>query len=284
MKDLSHPYFRERMVLTSKHQKLPLIAPIFEEQLQVNMIEIPLDTDLLGTFTGEKERALSQMDTAISKARMGIDATGVPIGIASEGAIGSDSEIPLLNSDLELLVLVDAQRDFVIAEHYRSFDIFASTIKVRSGDDLTGFLLKADFPRHALIAKSSSGNDLFTVKGITNFQDLQKAIEELSIHDSNGLVTVESDLRAHHSPSRQANIKKAAEILAYRVKSQCPNCATPGWGRVSYQRGLFCSDCNLEIPEAIHREILGCVICDYQSPGRVIAQVLDPARCPECNP
>lgn len=284
MKELNHPYLHERMVLTSKHEKLALIAPPFQQGFDAAVFEIPLDTDSLGTFTGECERSLSQLETAIKKAQMGIEVSGIPIGLASEGAIGIDSEIPFMNSDLELLVLVDATRKLVIAEYYRSFEIVASTTRVQPGDDLTEFLQRANFPSHALIVKSHNGAEVQCVKGLTDLDELQLAIEQLSERSSDGLVTIESDLRAHFSPTRRENIKIVAERLAARVLAQCPQCATPGWGRVGYQRGLSCSECNVENTDAIHREILGCTLCPHQEPGAIIAQALDPARCFECNP
>lgn len=272
------------MVLTSKHQKLALIAPPLQERFDITLFEVPLDTDLLGTFTGEKERELSQLETAISKARMGIQASGLSFGIGSEGAIGLDSEMPFLNSDLEVLVLVDNQRNIVISEHLRSFEIIAATRTVRPGEDLTDFLQRADFPHHGLIAKTQSEKQLDCVKGITDYAELIQAIESLSQSAADGVVTIESDLRAHYSPSRRENIKKVAELLAIRIEGQCPQCATPGWGKVGYERGLSCSECQLEKAEAIHREILGCVACDFQSLGKIIAETVDPAQCAQCNP
>ena len=281
---LQHPYRERKIILTSKHQKLELVATPFEQALSTKMIELDLDTDQFGTFSGEQERTLSQFETAVAKARLGIAHSGIPLGIASEGAIGADSQIPLLNSDLELLVFIDSESDLVISESYRSFEIRAISQTVLVGQDLNDLLLSADFPRHALIVRAQLEGRWKSIKGITELNALNDAIESLLRDSDNRKVVVESDLRAHFSPSRRKNIARAAELLALRVSALCPACAAPGWGKTDYERGLTCSLCTLENSGAIRSEILGCLRCDFKAPGRVIALTLDPAKCMACNP
>jgi hypothetical protein len=284
MSAANHPYLHREVVLTSKHQKLDLIAPPFRSLLNVAMRELPLDTDQFGTFSGEKERTLSQYESAVAKARLGIESSGIALAIASEGAIGSDPQIPLLNSDLELLVFVDSQAELVIAQSYRSFEIVAVTKECSAGDDLSEFLNSADFPNHGLIVRAICDGVVRAVKGITDINTLKDAISSLISASDAGSVIVESDLRAHYSPSRRANIAKAAQLLAERVHAQCPGCHTPGWGVVSYERGLACSECGVEDGNAVRAEILGCITCDFTQAGKTLATSIDPARCMECNP
>jgi len=47
-----------------------------------------LDTDGLGTFTGEVERPAPPRETALLKARLAIETTGLPRALASEGSFG----------------------------------------------------------------------------------------------------------------------------------------------------------------------------------------------------
>jgi hypothetical protein len=281
---LQHPYLGRGVVLTSKHQKLHLIAPPFENELSIEMVELDLDTDQFGTFSGEKPRTLSQLETAVAKARLGMTHAGVSLGIASEGAIGADFLIPFLNSDIEILVFIDSELDLIISESYRSFDITAVSRTIMHGANLDELLLSADFPRHGLIVRTETNGKSKSIKGINEINSLYEAIDSLMRESNNGQVTVESDLRAHFSPSRRQNISRAAELLAARVASLCPSCNTPGWGRTSFTRGLSCSSCGLENIEAIRSEILGCNRCDFTAPGNLIAASLDPARCIECNP
>ena len=279
-----HPYKNQKIALTTKHEKLHLIAPAFSEQIGCELIEVNLDTDELGTFTGEIERSAPPRDTAIAKARLGMRAAGLQIGIASEGSIGADPLIPFLQSDIEHLVLVDDARGIVITESYRTFEITAATITAAPGDDLAQFLAEADFPHHALIVRPSGTPSSDAIKGITDQAHLRMAIDSCAPLAPDGRVVVESDLRAMHSPSRQKNITEAAKLLAARVAQLCPACDLPGWGHVGYERGLPCEACGRQQPNALRQEILGCVACDHTQPGTMLATALDPAHCGGCNP
>ena len=248
------------------------------------LFEVNLDTDQLGTFSGEIERIAPPLETAIQKARLGMKETGLLLGIASEGSVGPDSVVPFIHSNIERLVLVDDEKGIVITETHRSFDITVATITAAPDQDLTSFLEKADFPNHALIVRPNTQIKSNCIKGITNYEQLMGAIDISSQLSPNGFVVIESDLRAMHSPSRQRNIEEVAKLLAMRVNLLCPNCQIPGWGRVGYEKGLNCSECELENPDAIRQEKLGCVKCDHIELGKVISSTLNPAQCNFCNP
>ena len=280
----AHPYVHKRIALTTKHDKLRFIKPAFDEYVGCELFEVNLDTDQLGTFSGEIERIAPPLETAIQKARLGMKETGLLLGIASEGSVGPDPVVPFIHSNIEQLVLVDDENGIVISEIHRSFDITAATITAAPDQDLTSFLEKADFPNHALIVRPNTQIKSNCIKGITNYEQLMGAIDISSQLSPNGFVVIESDLRAMHSPSRQRNIEEVAKLLAMRVNLLCPNCQIPGWGRVGYEKGLNCSECELENPDAIRQEKLGCVKCDHVELGKVIASVLDPAQCNFCNP
>lgn len=280
----NHPYSRNRIVLTSKHEKLELIKPAFDQLVGCELYEINLDTDQLGTFSGEIERLAPPRETAIQKARLGMNATNSPIGIASEGSVGPDPLIPFIHSNIEHLVLVDDENEIVISEVYRSFEISVATVTVAPGIDINDFLKRADFPKHGLIVRPNNENKTNFIKGISDLGLLLDAIQISSKLSSDGLVVIESDLRAFHSPSRQKNIREVAKLLATRVAQLCPECQIPGWGRVGYVKGVNCSECGLENPNAVRQERLGCAKCDFIQIGKVLAVALDPAQCEFCNP
>lgn len=279
-----HPYSQKKIALTTKHDKLRLIKPAFDKYVGCELFEVNLDTDKLGTFSGEIERVAPPRETAIQKARLGMRETGLLLGIASEGSVGPDQVVPFIHSNIEHLVLVDDEKGIVISETHRSFEITAATITAAPGQDLTPFLEKADFPNHALIVRPNTQIKSNCIKGITDYEQLMDAIDISSRLSLNGFVVIESDLRAMHSPSRQRNIEEVAKLMSKRVRQLCPNCQMPGWGRVGYETGLNCSECELENPNAIRQERLGCVKCDHVEPGNLIASVLDPAQCNFCNP
>lgn len=279
-----HPYANREAVLTSKHQKLRLIDSSFRETVGLEIIEVALDTDQFGTFSGEIERTLAPLEAAVAKARMGINETGILIGIASEGSIGPDPLIPFLTSDIEHIVLVDEESGIQISEVYRSFDIVADRIRCVPNQDLTDFLQRADFPHHQLIVKTERSFSPLAVKGISDLDELYAAIGKCSRESETGSVVIESDLRANRSPSRAQNIFQAGQLLSKRLGQLCPHCRTPGWGRVDYERGALCGSCSGYVETAIRAEINGCVQCDFREVGRAILTLVEPAQCPWCNP
>lgn len=278
----SHPYFGQTAVLATKHSKGKVIAPPFLETLGMNVIEVAVDTDLLGTFSGEIERVGSPREVAIHKARLGMQASGRKFGIASEGSIGVDPYIPFINSDFEVIVFIDDILGIEVVENFRSAEINAHTITVEGLTDLSEFLKKADFPQHKLIVRSNDQPVSYCVKGIDKKSELEESIA-IGLKEFSHLI-IESDLRAHCSPSRQLNIEAAARKLAERLLALCPTCSTPGWGVIGFTKGLPCELCGEIAHEAPAAEILGCTKCTHQTAGKVLAEKLDPARCNLCNP
>lgn len=282
--DRNHPYFGRSAVLTTKHKKYPLIAPAFSNTLELKILEHAADTDQLGTFSGEIERKLPPRETAILKAKIGMKDLGLTLGLASEGSVGPDPLIPFIKSDIEYLVLIDSENDLEITEVYRSFEITAGQIVTTPEEDISEFLRKVDFPNHKLITTPNAGAISNVIKGIGNSRDLKNAIKLCANESDGGSVLIQSDLRAHCSPSRQNNIREVAALLANRVLALCPQCHMPGWGNVGHERGLECSLCGMNVAKAAKREIFGCYKCEYREHGVQIAESADPAQCDWCNP
>lgn len=278
----NHPYFGLSAVLATKHGKGKDIAPPFLNYLGMRVEEVNVDTDSLGTFSGEIERIGHPQDVVIAKARLGVQESGCPRAIASEGSIGADPFIPFINSDIEFIALVDEERGIQVVETFRSTDIIAQSIRLTESKNLEHFLEKADFPRHKLIVRSDDKQTSFCLKGIDDSDALHQALTD-GFHQFPSLI-VESDLRAHCSPTRQANIALAAKKLAMRLSYQCPECATPGWGVIGYNKGLPCLDCGEISLVALESEILGCSACSYRESGKTLAKSIDPSRCDLCNP
>ena len=279
-----HPYAGRTVVLTTKHQKLELIAPIFESEVGLHVVLHEADTDLLGTFVGDVERLHPARQTAIEKAKLGTAALGQGLGIASEGTIGPDPSLPFARSDIEYVGFVDVNLGIELVESYRSLDIVAGEIITESGEDISEFLNRVDFPNHKLIVVSNRGDRSKAVKGIGDLEELYGSIASLSAKSLDGKVIVQSDLRAHCSPSRQENIKQAALALARRLRALCPECKTPGWGLVGFDKGLDCSSCGEFVEHAARSEIFGCAKCAHKETKNPIALEADPSICNGCNP
>ncbi len=278
---MTHPYNSKTAVLTSKHQKLDLLRLSLESATGLSLIEQAMDTDQLGTFSGEIERLGSPLEVAIKKAQLGMIATGLPLGVASEGSIGPDPFVPFVISNIETLVFLDQELDIVISETFRSLDIVSATTQTFPGQDLTEYLAKVGFPEQRVIAKSTIGG---VEKGLGSISSLEQAIAKLALEANESKVSLEPDYRAMHCPTRRVNIAHVAKALAFRVASLCPECNAPGWGKKDFVRGLRCSDCGSDHPDAIAQELKTCVRCDFFQPGMVLAESLDPSKCFSCNP
>ena len=101
----SAPYAGRKAVLATMHGKQEAIVPILRDQLGLIVSSAPdIDTDAPGTFTGEIPRAGTSREAAIAKARLGMAATGLPIGLASEGSYGPHPQIPFVPGGVELMV------------------------------------------------------------------------------------------------------------------------------------------------------------------------------------
>ena len=280
-----HPYAGRIAVLSTKHAKLPLVGPPLERAVGLRVDAVAVDTDTLGTFTGDIPRLGTPLDTAIAKARLGMGATGQVLGIASEGSIGPDPATSFVIVDRELVVLVDDDAGIIVWETHSSWDIVTTTRTVRPDEDLEPFLTQADFPTHQLIVRPNSGHAQPIYKGISSLGDLTTAVTECASVATDGLARVETDLRAHACPSRRAVIASAAERLACRIAARCPACGAPGWGRVDVLLGVPCAWCGTDIARP-RAEIDGCPACEHRKNRPVIPPEAraDPGECPACNP
>ncbi len=272
-------------VLATKHDKLPLIGPPLAGAVGLRVDAVAVDTDSLGTFTGDIPRQAPPLDTAIAKARLGMSAAGQTLGLASEGSIGPDPAMPLVNADREIVVLVDDDNGIVVWESHSSWDIIVASTSVGADEDLAQFLGRADFPDHQLIVRPNSGVLRPIYKGISSIDALATAVGECAAVATDGLARVETDMRAHACPSRRAVIAAAAERLATRVAARCPSCGAPGWGRVDVVLGVPCSWCGTEVARP-RAEIDGCPACEYRKDRPLVSpeEGADPAECSYCNP
>ena len=271
-------------MLATKHEKLPLVAPPLEREIGMRVEAVAVDTDVLGTFTGDVPRPGPPLDTAVAKARLGLAATGATLGLASEGSVGPDPALPLVQSDHEIVVLVDDEAGLVIWERAESWDVVARSLSVEPGRDLDPFLAASGFPEHRLIVRPSAGPRTPVHKGIASLEELRAAVAACAAVATDGRARVENDLRAHACPSRRVVIAAAAARLATRVARRCPACGAPGWGQVELLLGIPCSACGTEVAQP-RAEVDGCVACDHRTTRPVprSAAEADPSECPFCN-
>lgn len=270
------------------HGKERAIVPPLQEWLGLAVV-VPgeINTDALGTFTRDIPRRGNMQETAVAKARIGMTATGLPIGIASEGSYGPHPRIPFLEAGIELLVFVDDERGIVVFEHLLDEAPVFSHLDADSADGLGDFLSKVRFPEHGLVVSPNapSSAQFPIIKDLRTRVELDEAIRLGAAASSDGRALIETDMRAHRNPRRMEAISRLAERLAQRLLALCPGCAMPGYGLVDVEKGLPCEACDGP-STLVWRQIFGCVACEHKEArprpdGLLFA---DAGSCPYCNP
>ena len=223
------PYLGFKASLLTQHGKESVIGP---ELLSTNSLEIihvtGYDTDKLGSFTRDIPRYGSQLDAARKKARMGMELSNLPIGIASEGAFSNDPYTGLLPWNYELVILIDDIRKIEITGFYGG-EAQSASKQVSDWDELNEFLSDAQFPSHQLVIRPDDEYHTQCRKGICDLISLKDAYDWAFALSKKGKVFVENDLRAHTNPTRMNNILKATQDLAKKMISLCPECDSPGF-------------------------------------------------------
>lgn len=282
------PYKESTILLTTKHAKALAVAKPFLNILGANVLEYVIDTDQLGTFSGEVERKGTALECAKQKCEWSLDLLKgkAEYVLASEGSFGPDPRCPFLSCDHEILYFIDQKRGF----HFHLAEISNQTNYnmqiLDSWDQLMEFAKNALFPSHALILRPNSSETRTPIfKGITSKEALKTAFDHAKACSKEGKVFVETDMRAHLNPSRMKVLSKLATKFATRLSSNCPKCQTPGWGPVRYEKGLKCRLCGMAT-ELVKAEILGCHQCKYEKIPSTVDRFkkADPSYCQYCNP
>ena len=280
----SKPYQGLKAALLTQHGKESVIGP---ELLSSNGLEIihvnGYDTDKLGSFTRDIPRYGSQLDAARKKARIGMELSKLPIGIASEGAFSNDPYTGLLPWNYELVILIDDTRNVEITGFYGG-EAQSASKQVSNRDELDEFLSDAQFPSHQLVIRPDDEYHAQCRKGICDLASLKDAYDWAKDLSKSGRVFVEKDLRAHTNPTRMANILKATQDLAKKLSSLCPQCESPGYSINGSKKGLPCSHCGSPTNLAVSN-IWSCGKCGHKHEEPIANQTAaDPSRCNYCNP
>lgn len=275
-------YRGDSVALLTQHGKERVIAPVLASALGIEVHHVKgFDTDLLGTFSRDIPRAGSQRDAARRKAEMGMRLSGLPIGLASEGAFGPDPFTGMFTWNTEIVIWLDPRHGLEIVGVSQQAARCAH-LQTSVWAELEAFANREDFPHHQLVLRPEGQDDPRIVKGIGDWATLRAQFDQAQA--VSGEVFIESDLRAHAHPGRMQNIERAALDLAARLRSLCPACNAPGYAAIETVRGLPCADC--ATPTSARRgEIWGCVACSHRhAVWRTDAAKAPPAQCPNCNP
>lgn len=300
--EADHPYKNTAVAIVSKHSKEKAIAKPLRVATGCDILAYSdFDTDELGTFTGEIERAGSPEETVRAKAEKGLDDARLRLGpdinvaIATEGSFGPHPQMPIIPGHHEIIYLVDRLRNFSLKEDYLAFETnycygYAETI-----EEVEKLASRCRFPSHGIViagaVKPERALDKpvliksLTFKGITEHKQLISLFDRCRKSSDATHVWLESDMRAHMNPTRMRNIRRTAIKLARRLASRCPECSAVGFGQTGKEAGLLCANCRRPTM-VVGWYINSCWNCEhsiriskYESDYRA-----DPTYCDYCNP
>jgi len=210
-----------KLAVATKHGKARAIAPAFAP-LGFDVFTPDIDTDTLGTFTGDVPRPAGPRETAILKARLGAEIAGVRFAVASEGSYRPKPEDwggPVRNA--EVLAFVDLETGLQLVEVATDVPSRFAMARVRpelEDPGLVEVLAAIGFPEHAALAAQFDGRVMHPVfKALRTWDALAHALRACADAGPDGLVHVESDMRAHLNPTRMGAIAGLARRLAGRV-------------------------------------------------------------------
>lgn len=277
-------YRGRKVALLTQHGKERVIAPVLDPALGCHVERVAgYNTDLLGTFTRDIPRAGMQIEAARKKARKGMDLSGFPLGLSSEGAFGPDPFTGTFPWNLEILIFIDDERSLEILGVAQGKANFYHLL-VSEWPAVETFARESGFPGHHLVVRPEGENDSRIQKGIATWPELECAFNWALEQSASGQVFIESDARAHANPVRMENIRLATEDLLKKIKSTCPACGTPGFWVVERLPGLPCRNCGGGT-QGLLAEILGCLKCNHRVTHEPSdRKYADPVHCDYCNP
>ena len=272
-----------KVMVATMHCKENVIAPILEKELGVIcQVTKHINTDILGTFSGEVERKDDPITTLRNKCHLAHQNTDYDLIIANEGSFGPHPNLFFIPADEEIMMLKDYKNDIEIIESHTSTETNFRGASIKTLQELEDFIDQVKFPEHGVIIRSSKKDFNNIVKGIIQYDALIKIFEEYV--EKYGVVYIETDMRALYNPSRMKVISELTEKLIEKIKSICPKCQFPGFARTHATRGLLCCQCHRPT-HSIISFTYKCQKCNYEKIEMYPFKPFeDPMYCNFCNP
>lgn len=266
------------------HAKERAVAPPFRRVLGAEIVIRPdIDTDTLGTFSGDVPRPDALVETCVLKAELAFREFDLDCAVASEGSYGPIDAVPLTSSGVEIMAFIDRRRGLRLVETLATHRTSWRLLRFRAGDPNVRIVATAmGFPRYGVFVVCSSDWSR-PIKDLATLDDVVSAMDQEASRSEDGLAVLFSDMRAHRNPLRMRVLRALSWKLAKRLERLCPRCGTPGFGSIGNRRGLPCEDCGTPT-HWVHFEIDGCSVCGHaetrpRKDGRRAAKRLSCASC-----
>ncbi len=273
-----------RLLIATKHKKEKVLAPLLEAALGVQCFtDDRLDTDLLGTFSGEVNRVDDPVTTVRKKCEAGMQLTNCDLAVASEGSFGPHPTLVFVPANDEIVLLIDKKNNIEVLGRALSTETNFGGRLVSTTEELRDFARRVQFPSHALIVREAEKTIAGMNKGITSWKELEACA--LTLIEKRGSVYIETDMRALYNPGRMKVIAKAGQQLIEKLHSLCPECGCPGFAVTEVTAGLPCGVCAAPSRSALYYTYR-CQRCGFEKkeefPGGKRTE--DPMYCDICNP
>jgi len=270
--------------LGTMHSKETIIAPLMMDAFGMEVV-VPegFNSDRFGTFTREVRRPDNQLETARHKALAAMAHTGLELGLASEGSFALDPRMPFITSNLELVILIDKKNDFEIVGHYRTTDHNAQGKEIYSTKEALDTAITWGFPHVGVILRISQKGNRHIYKNIETEAELLEIADRLLKKMFVSSLYLETDLRAHKNPKRQASITLATIDLINNCRRLCPSCQAPGFVVTSQEAGLPCEAC-YRPTDLVKTTTTTCSKCLHKAHKASTSIIAPPAACTACNP
>jgi hypothetical protein len=279
-----HPYARRKIGLATMHAKERAMAAPFRRLLDADVVVAPrLDTDQLGTFSGEIPRPGDLIETALLKAELVFKTLDVDCALASEGSYGPIDRLPLNAGGLEIVAFLDRSRGIRMIETLRTHRTNWRLWRFKAGDpSVRASVASLGFPQHGVFVIPGSDPSR-PIKDLASLDAAVAAVDRAANASADGEAIVISDMRAHRNPRRMQVLRALAWRLARRLSVLCPKCGAPGFGHIDSRRGLPCEDCGAPT-HWIDFEVDGCAACGHgvarpRADGRRFAPRLSCTAC-----
>jgi len=274
----------KKLWVVSRHEKhLYIATPLVAVTGLIVEPFTEVDTDLLGTFSGEVERSMAPLDCAREKCRLAADYFTEGYLLASEGSFGPHPAFGLLSAGEEWLVFYDiAEKKEVIVRDVTLNTCFRGE-KITDEATCLSFLEQVGFPLQKVIVKSSQHQPARIIKQLEHTADVIHAMQEIT--EQYGDCFIETDMRAMNNPARQRHLMQLGTKLAEKLSSICSYCGWYGFSITGLERGLPCSWCGTPT-EGVLYEVSSCSQCGFEKENYFPRgkQQEDPQFCNQCNP
>ncbi len=277
------PHAGEPLALLTLHGKAQAVAGPLAAAGYAVFTVTGMDTDALGTFTGETPRTLTPLEAARTKAEHAARLGGCRWGLGSEGSFGPDPYLGLSGWGRELLVAWDAQAGRSVHAACEGAETNYAQTTVADLDAALAFAARAGHPGHGVIV-GRPGEPWFckdTPDDPSAWAALLRQALAQAVPAAGGL-WLETDMRAHRNPTRMAMIGRCAQALASALQTACPACGAAGFVATRSLSGARCTGCNRPT-RAVRAQVRQCSACGHADEVEVQATV-PPSRCDFCNP